>query len=250
MYHSPLVAMEVASAQPTAALIPWMLKGQGGLRVLAWPLTLRGAAARGAQYFTQTLCLESSIAQGQTIDKVVSVIDLTGVTMSNASNKHFIALFKQMSKIDSDNYPEVSRPHHSATTPILECIRPPPSVDAPVVRCGAPPVRPCGCEQGTRARCKWLGALTAVPPTHLPRLSRQVMKSVYIINAPWVFSAIFNLIKGFLDPSTQKKIKVCAPCRPAWVVVRRFAHGPRHRAARRRTETLMAGRWLECACRW
>ena len=41
------------------------------------------------------------------MDKVVSVIDLTGVTMSNASNKHFIALFKQMSKIDSDNYPEV-----------------------------------------------------------------------------------------------------------------------------------------------
>ena len=46
----------------------------------------------------------------------------------------------------------------------------------------------------------------------------QVMKSVYIINAPWVFSAIFNLIKGFLDPSTQKKIQVrdaspLPPCR-------------------------------------
>jgi hypothetical protein len=210
--------MDVASGQPTAALT-----------------ASRGGGEGREQYFTQTLCLESSIAQGQTIDKVVSVIDLTGVTMSNASNKHFIALFKQMSKIDSDNYPEVSPPHRSANTysrrwrfPSLQSFRPP-STPAVLCRGASSSFAPAGASRlrETWARCRWLGALTAVPPTHL-RLFWQVMKSVYIINAPWIFSAIFNLIKGFLDPSTQKKIKVCAPCRARRVIVSFFARGPTH----------------------
>lgn len=85
--------------------------------------------------------MEASIAKGQTVDKVVTIMDLKGVTLANARNPNFTRLFKAMTAIDQDNYPEI-------------------------------------------------------------------MKTVYIVNAPWIFQSIFGLIKGFLDPATQKKIQV------------------------------------------
>jgi len=93
------------------------------------------------EYFTNCLCMEASIAKGQTVDKVVTIMDLKGVTLANARNPDFSRLFKAMTAIDQDNYPEI-------------------------------------------------------------------MKTVYIVNAPWIFQSIFGLIKGFLDPATQKKIQV------------------------------------------
>jgi len=36
----------------------------------------------------------------------------------------------------------------------------------------------------------------------------ETMGKFYIINAPWGFSTIFNVVKGWLDPVTQEKIKV------------------------------------------
>lgn len=61
----------------------------------------------GRQYFTNVLCLEASIAHGRTVDKVVTVMDLADVSLTNARNKHFLKLFKAMTAIDQNNYPEV-----------------------------------------------------------------------------------------------------------------------------------------------
>eukprot|EP00976_Prorocentrum_cordatum_P073198 1180990-Prorocentrum_minimum.AAC.1 len=94
------------------------------------------------EYFTNTLCMEASIAKGETMDKVVSIMDVHGIGFRQFTNSDFLAMFKAMSAIDSNNYPEI-------------------------------------------------------------------MKAVYIVNAPGYFSSAFKLIKKFLDARTQKKIQVC-----------------------------------------
>eukprot|EP00238_Polyblepharides_amylifera_P006144 CAMPEP_0196576148 /NCGR_PEP_ID=MMETSP1081-20130531/5483_1 /TAXON_ID=36882 /ORGANISM="Pyramimonas amylifera, Strain CCMP720" /LENGTH=423 /DNA_ID=CAMNT_0041894679 /DNA_START=251 /DNA_END=1522 /DNA_ORIENTATION=+ len=103
------------------------------------------------EYFTNVLCLEASIMKDETIDKVNTVMDVTGLSITRFTNSKFVTLFKKLSKIDQDNYPEI-------------------------------------------------------------------MKTVYIVNAPTVFNFVFGIISAFLDENTRKKIQVLGPRDAAQVI--------------------------------
>lgn len=94
------------------------------------------------EYYTNVLMMEASVKCGRTVDKLVTIVDMSGVTFASLT-PGVISMFKAIAKIDSDNYPEI-------------------------------------------------------------------MKSVYIVNAPWGFSTIWSLLRSFLDERTANKVHVIA----------------------------------------
>ncbi|KAK7445188.1 cytosolic factor, phosphatidylinositol/phosphatidylcholine transfer protein [Stygiomarasmius scandens] len=48
----------------------------------------------------------------------------------------------------------------------------------------------------------------------------EVMGKFYIVNAPWVFSTVWSVIKGWLDPVTIAKVKILGSGEKEWVVLR------------------------------
>jgi len=50
----------------------------------------------------------------------------------------------------------------------------------------------------------YLKSASAISQDHYP----ERLGKLYIINAPWGFSSVFNVVKGFLDPVTVSKIHV------------------------------------------
>ncbi|VDC04009.1 unnamed protein product [Peniophora sp. CBMAI 1063] len=51
----------------------------------------------------------------------------------------------------------------------------------------------------------YVGKATQIGQDRYP----EVMGKFYIINAPWGFSAVWGIVKGWLDPVTAAKIDVC-----------------------------------------
>ncbi|KAK3245671.1 hypothetical protein CYMTET_24435 [Cymbomonas tetramitiformis] len=94
------------------------------------------------EYYINVLMMEASVKCGRTMDKLVTIMDMSGVTFVSLT-AGVISMFKAIAKIDSDNYPEI-------------------------------------------------------------------MKSVYIVNAPWGFSTIWSLLRSFLDERTANKVHVIA----------------------------------------
>ena len=44
------------------------------------------------QYFTNSLCMEASIAKGETMDKVMSIMDLHGLGFRQLTNNEFLTV--------------------------------------------------------------------------------------------------------------------------------------------------------------
>ncbi|GAB5365081.1 hypothetical protein AAMO2058_001026000 [Amorphochlora amoebiformis] len=61
---------------------------------------------------------------------------------------------------------------------------------------------------GTRAEARhlvpFLKDMSAMDEQNYPELAH----AIFIVNAPWIFPAMYNLIKPFIDPNTRRKIHV------------------------------------------